>query len=78
VAAGVPVGKEKGERVKVYVVLKPGVTATEAEIIEYCRQNLAPYKVPKFVEFRKELPKSTVGKVLRRVLIEEEMKRLQG
>jgi len=78
VAAGVPAGKDKGERVKAYVVLKPGMTATEEEIIEYCRQNLAPYKVPKFVEFRKELPKSTVGKVLRRVLIEEEMKRLQG
>ncbi len=77
-AAGVPAGKDKGERVKAYVVLKPGMTATEEEIIEFCRQNLAPYKVPKFVEFRKELPKSTVGKVLRRVLIEEEMKRLQG
>jgi long-chain acyl-CoA synthetase len=78
VAAGVPVGKEKGERVKAYVVLKPGVTATEEEILEFCRVNLAPYKVPKFVEFRKELPKSTVGKVLRRVLIEEELRRLQG
>jgi long-chain acyl-CoA synthetase len=77
-AAGVPVGKEKGERVKAYVVLKPGVTATEEEIIEFCRQNLAPYKVPRFVEFRAELPKSTVGKVLRRVLVEEELKRLQG
>jgi len=77
-AAGVPVGRDKGERVKAYVVLKPGQTATEEEIIEYCRQNLAPYKVPKFVEFRTELPKSTVGKVLRRVLIEEELRRLQG
>jgi long-chain acyl-CoA synthetase len=76
--AGVPVGKERGERVKAYVVLKPGETATEQEIIEYCRQNLAPYKVPKFVEFRSELPKTMVGKILRRVLIEEEMKRLQG
>jgi long-chain acyl-CoA synthetase len=77
-AAGVPVGKEKGERVKAYVVLKPGETATEEEIIEYCRQNLAPYKVPRYVEFRTELPKSTVGKVLRRVLVEEELRRLQG
>jgi len=77
-AAGVPVGKEKGERVKAYVVLKPGETATEEEIIEYCRQNLAPYKVPRFVEFRTELPKSTVCKVLRRVLVEEELRRLQG
>jgi long-chain acyl-CoA synthetase len=75
--AGVPVGKEKGERVKAYVVLKPGETATEEEIIEYCRDNLAYYKVPKFVEFRTELPKTMVGKILRRVLVEEELKRLQ-
>jgi long-chain acyl-CoA synthetase len=76
-AAGIPVGKEKGERVKAYVVLKPGETATEEEIIEYCRQNMAPYKVPKFVEFRSELPKTMVGKILRRVLVEEDLKREQ-
>jgi len=76
--AGVPVGAEKGERVKAYVVLKPGETATEEEIIDYCRQNLAPYKVPRYVEFRSELPKTMVGKILRRVLVEEELKRLQG
>lgn len=76
-AAGVPVGTEKGERVKAYVVLKPGETATEEEIIAFCRQNLAPYKVPKYVEFRTELPKTTVGKILRRVLVEEELKRQQ-
>jgi len=75
--AGVPVGKERGERVKAYIVLKPGETATEEEIIEYCRDNLAYYKVPKFVEFRDELPKTMVGKILRRVLVEEELKRLQ-
>jgi len=75
--AGVPVGKEKGERVKAYVVLKPGQTATEEEILEYCRENLAYYKRPKFVEFRQELPKTMVGKILRRVLVEEEIKRLQ-
>jgi long-chain acyl-CoA synthetase len=74
--AGVPIGAEKGERVKAYVVLKPGETATEEEILEYCRENLAYYKVPKFVEFRSELPKTMVGKILRRVLIEEELKRL--
>ncbi len=76
--AGIPVGTEKGERVKAYIVLKPGETATEEEIIEYCRQNLASYKVPKFVEFRSELPKTMVGKILRRVLVEEELKRAQG
>lgn len=76
--AGIPIGTEKGERVKAYVVLKPGETATEEEIIEYCRQNLAPYKVPKFVEFRAELPKTMVGKILRRLLVEEEIKRSQA
>ena len=76
--AGVPLGQEKGERVKAYIVLKPGQTATEEEIIQYCRDNLAYYKVPKFVEFRDELPKTMVGKILRRVLVEEELQRLQG
>ncbi|MGD9317446.1 MAG: long-chain fatty acid--CoA ligase [Anaerolineae bacterium] len=75
--AGVPLGTERGERVKAYVVLKPGETATEEEIVDYCRENLAYYKVPKFVEFRDELPKTMVGKMLRRVLVEEELKRLQ-
>jgi long-chain acyl-CoA synthetase len=58
----------KGQRIKAYVVLKAGQSASEEQIIEFCRQNLAPYKVPKFVEFRDELPKSEVGKVLRREL----------
>jgi long-chain acyl-CoA synthetase len=75
-AVGIPV-EEKGERVKVYVVLKEGETATEEEIIEFCRQNMAPYKVPRFVEFRTELPKTMVGKILRRVLLEEEEKKRQ-
>jgi long-chain acyl-CoA synthetase len=74
-AVGVPVAG-KGERVKVYIVLKEGQTATEEEIIAFCRENLAPYKVPKFVEFRDELPKTMVGKILRRVLLEEEKKKL--
>jgi long-chain acyl-CoA synthetase len=73
-AVGVPV-KDKGERVKAYVVLKGGETATEGEIIAFCRENMARYKVPKFVEFRDELPKTMVGKVLRRVLLEEEVKK---
>jgi long-chain acyl-CoA synthetase len=67
--------KEKGERVKAYVVLKEGEIATEQEIIAFCRENMAPYKVPRSVEFRTELPKTMVGKILRRVLLEEEMKR---
>jgi len=73
-AAGIPV-EGKGERVKVYVVLKSGETATEEEIVAFCKENLAPYKVPKFVEFRDELPKTTVGKILRRVLVEEDLKK---
>jgi long-chain acyl-CoA synthetase len=74
-AVGVPL-EDKGERVKAYIVLKEGETATEEEIIAFCRENLAPYKVPKFVEFRDGLPKTMVGKILRRVLLEEEKKKL--
>ena len=71
IVAGVP-HTTRGETVKAYVVLKPGETATEQEIIAFCKERLAPYKVPKMVEFRTELPKSMVGKFLRRVLVEEE------
>jgi long-chain acyl-CoA synthetase len=74
-AAGVPI-PGKGERVKIYVVLKDGETATEEEILDFCKENLAPYKVPKYVEFRDELPMTIVGKVLRRELVEEERKKL--
>lgn len=63
------------EVIKAYLVLKEGDTATEEEIITFCRQNLAKFKVPKFVEFRQELPKTIVGKVLRRILLEEELKK---
>lgn len=71
---GIPSGY-RGETVKAYIVLKEGETATEEEIIAYCRKNLARYKVPEIIEFRKELPKSAVGKVLKRVLLEEEKKK---
>ncbi len=74
-AVGVP-DEYKGEVPKVFIVLKEGETATEEEIIAYCRENLAKYKVPKYVEFRKELPKTMVGKILRRVLAEEERKKM--
>jgi long-chain acyl-CoA synthetase len=59
----------KGERVKVFITLKAGQTASEAEIVAFCRENLAPYKVPKYVEFRDQLPKTLVGKILRRELV---------
>jgi long-chain acyl-CoA synthetase len=65
---------DKGDRIKVFVVLKPGEIANAEEILNFCRANLAPYKVPRFIEFRIQLPKSTVGKILRRELLEEEMK----
>ena len=59
---------KKGEVVKAWVVLRSGRTATESDLRAYCREHLAPYKVPAHVEFREELPKTMVGKVLRRVL----------
>ncbi|MDF2626721.1 MAG: long-chain fatty-acid-CoA ligase [Symbiobacteriaceae bacterium] len=62
----------RGETVKAFVVLKPGATATEQEILDFCKERLAAYKRPKAVEFIEALPKSTVGKVLRRVLAERE------
>jgi long-chain acyl-CoA synthetase len=71
VAVGIP-DERWGEAVKVYIVLRDGQTATEQEIIDYCQPRMARYKVPKYVEFRGELPKSLVGKILRRKLLEEE------
>jgi long-chain acyl-CoA synthetase len=68
----------RGETVKAWVVLKPGETATEDEIREFCKKNMAAFKVPTQVEFRKELPKTTVGKVLRRELVREHMEKLQA
>ncbi len=69
--------KVRGEKVTAYVVLKPGETATAAEIRAFCRGRLAHYKEPRAVYFRDELPKSMVGKVLRRVLQQEELARMQ-
>lgn len=60
-----------GESVKAYIVLKPGRTLTEEEVIEHCRQHLASYKKPKYVEFLDELPRNPSGKVLKRVLREK-------
>jgi long-chain acyl-CoA synthetase len=64
-----------GEEIKAYIVLKEGETATAEEIIQFCRQQLSKFKVPKEVEFRDQLPKTLVGKVLRRVLRDEEIKK---
>ncbi len=67
---GIP-DAESGEAVKAWVVLKAGKSVTVEELIAWCKKDLAGYKVPKQIEFRKELPKSTVGKILRRELVKE-------
>ncbi len=71
VTVGVP-DEYRGETVKAFVVRKPGSEVTEEEILAFCKERLASYKTPKALEFRDELPKSTVGKLLRRVLADEE------
>ncbi|MEW6718721.1 MAG: long-chain fatty acid--CoA ligase [Chloroflexota bacterium] len=68
--AGIP-DPYSGEAVKAWVVLKPGEKATEEDIKEWCKGKLAKYKLPKVVEFRPELPKTTVGKILRRELVRQ-------
>lgn len=75
VVAGVP-DPYRGETVKAYIVLKEGTTVTEDELNKFARKNLAAYKVPRKYEFRDELPKTTVGKILRRQLVEEEKRKL--
>jgi long-chain acyl-CoA synthetase len=75
VSEAVAIGIEdeyRGESVKAFVVRKSGEEVTEEGILAFCKERLAPYKAPKAVEFRDELPKSTVGKLLRRVLADEE------
>jgi long-chain acyl-CoA synthetase len=74
VVAGIP-DEYRGETVKAYLVLKEGERATESEIDGFLREHLAPYKVPQRYEFRDDLPESVVGKVLRRILVEEEQVR---
>jgi long-chain acyl-CoA synthetase len=79
IAAVVGVPDEKsGETVKAFIQLKPGETATEQEVLEWCKDKMAGYKRPRMIEFREEVPVSNVGKVLRRVLRDEEMKKLKG
>ena len=77
VAVGIP-HEYRGETIKAYIVLKPGETATEDEIMDFCKQKLAAYKTPKSVEFRNSLPKSIIGKVLRKILREEEERKQKG
>jgi long-chain acyl-CoA synthetase len=68
--AGVP-DPYRGETVKAWVVPKPGQTLTEGDVKDWCREKMAVYKIPTHIEFRDELPKTTVGKVLRRELVRE-------
>jgi long-chain acyl-CoA synthetase len=74
VAVGAP-DEYRGESVKAFVVRRPDGEITEEELLAFCKERLAPYKTPKFVEFREELPKSTVGKLLWRVLADEEQEK---
>ena len=67
---GIP-DPNRGEAVKAWVVVKPGETLTVEELRAYCKEHLAPYKVPSHIEFRNELPKTTVGKILRRELVRQ-------
>ena len=67
---GIP-DPQRGETVKAWIVVKPGETLTEAELKAFCKEHLAPYKVPTHYEFRAELPKTTVGKILRRELVRQ-------
>lgn len=68
---GIP-DEYRGETVKAFVVLRQGQQATEQQLEQFCRERLASYKVPRVYEYRTELPKTLVGKVLRRALAEEE------
>jgi long-chain acyl-CoA synthetase len=68
----------RGETVKAFIVVKAGETLTEGEVSNYCREKLAAYKVPKIIEFIDELPKSAVGKILRRKLKEMEMEKARN
>ena len=69
---GVP-DENSGEAVKLFVVLRPGQTLTEKEIKAHCRENLTRYKQPRQIEFRDALPKTPIGKILRRALRDEEL-----
>ncbi|AET66536.1 acyl-CoA synthetase (AMP-forming)/AMP-acid ligase II [Desulfosporosinus orientis DSM 765] len=77
VVAGVP-DKYRGETPKAYIVLKSNVNATEEEFITFCRSKMAAFKVPRLIEFRNELPRTIVGKVLRRQLVEEEKAKIEA
>jgi long-chain acyl-CoA synthetase len=74
-AIGVPDDKS-GEAIKIFIVVKPGVTLTKEQVMEHMRANVTAYKVPRSVEFRDALPTTNVGKILRRELRDGELKKL--
>jgi long-chain acyl-CoA synthetase len=74
-AIGVP-DEKSGEAIKIFVVVKPGETLTKEQVMEHMRANVTGYKVPRSVEFRDVLPTTNVGKILRRELRDEELKKL--
>jgi long-chain acyl-CoA synthetase len=67
----------RGETVKAFIVTREEETLNQEEVTQYCKENLAAYKVPKMFEFIDELPKSAVGKVLRRKLKEMELAKIK-
>ena len=77
VAIGIP-DEYRGETVKAFVVKSSDARTTEEEVLAFCKERLAAYKAPKAVEFREDLPKSTVGKLLRRVLVDEERAKMNA
>ncbi|MBP1738696.1 MAG: acyl-CoA synthetase (AMP-forming)/AMP-acid ligase, partial [Deltaproteobacteria bacterium] len=75
---GVP-DEKVGERIKAYVVLKEDIKGiTGYDLIKWCRKNLVAYKIPQYIEFRDMLPKSKVGKLLRREIRDEEKRRAEA
>ncbi|PVZ20085.1 MULTISPECIES: long-chain-fatty-acid--CoA ligase FadD1 [unclassified Pseudomonas] len=74
-AIGIP-DEKSGEVIKVFVVIRPGASLTKEQVIDHMRANLTGYKVPKAVEFRESLPTTNVGKILRRELRDDELRKL--
>jgi long-chain acyl-CoA synthetase len=73
-AIGVP-DEKSGEVIKMFIVVKPGMTVTKEQVMEHMRANVTGYKVPRYIEFRDTLPTTNVGKILRRELRDEELKK---
>ena len=70
------VDERSGQAVKIFIVVRTGKSITLEELQEHCRRRLTAYKVPKYVEFRESLPKTNVGKILRRELVQIEASRV--